>query len=377
MKICLLIDAWKPIWGGGQVHTWMITNKITQKYDCKIHIYTRSLINAGVSYEEDESYNSDKIKIFRIGPKVQFFNIFGRLIWNLTVIIAVLRAHRKQKYDLIHAHAYLAGFPAKVLGLLIHRKVIFTVHGANNLDLHNNSLAGVIESVLLTKIKYDQVVSVSKHFLAYPNINSGIKVIPNGVEINRALVRLKKSKKDEFIILWVGRFDPVKGIENLLDAFSKLVIKYKNVRLRLIGSGGVEKSIRKLAAAMKITNYVKFMGSLYDKDLISEYLRADFFCLPSLSEGQSVTILEAAAARLPVITTDVGDNGRLVRLARGGYVVAPNNSKQLLNALDNAINTRKVNIMGNNLFNYVEKHFSWEKSAAEYYKLYKRLGSVA
>ena len=375
MNVCVLIDAWEPVWGGGQTHVWELSQRLVLNYHYSIDIFTRALVNDQRKlFIDRESYFDGKLKIFRIGPTTKFFNFWGRIAWLITVIIAVYKQHQKTPYSLLHAHAYAAAIPAKIISLILKVSLVFTVHGANNLDLNKKNPIFFMERLLLTQITYDQEISVSKSFLKYPNVNKNIKIIPNGVDLNLfSLRKIKKHKSKIFTILWVGRFDKVKAVDVLLRAFKQVTVIKKNVKLFLVGYGYEEQSLKKLSHRLGLDNYVNFTGKKSREDIVKYYHLANLFVLPSLSEGLSMTLLEAWAAKLPVIVTTVGDHTALVKNGHNGFLVPPRNSEQLAATILKATSSRSLKQMGLNGYNLVRTRYSWESAVKYTHEVYRSL----
>ena len=376
MRICVLIDAWEPIWGGGQTHVWEISTRLVRDYNCEIDIYTRALQNeTGEKYVRNEVFLNGRLRIFRVGPVTPFFTLWGRLGWFLTVIKVVFRQHSRNSYTLIHAHSYTAAVPAKLLRWWLKIPVVFTVHAANHLDKNKWNMTSFIERILLTQIKFDQLISVSRHFLKYSNVNKEIIVIPNGVDT--AIFDEIESKSHPGVrILWVGRFDPVKGLDILFRALKQIVTTDVFIELVLVGSGHFEAHYKNLAKQLGIYSYIKWKGKLTGTSLVEEYKNSDIFVLPSLSEGFPVTILEAWAAKLPVIVTDVGDNALLIKNGINGYIVRPGNTQELAEVMDRARINPQLKKMGQQGYSMVKKKYSWEKNVQTTWEIYKNLSHI-
>ncbi|KKP60006.1 MAG: Glycosyl transferase group 1 [Candidatus Gottesmanbacteria bacterium GW2011_GWA1_34_13] len=374
MNICVLIDAWDPIWGGGQTHVWEISKLLIGKYNHNIDIYTRKIISEDNStYVNNEQYYKGKLKIIRIGPLTKFFNPLARTLWFLSVMASVIKNHRQKKYTLIHAHAYLSGIPGKILSKLLGIPVVFTVHGSNLLDLNKKTLLYYLEKFILTQIKYDQEISVSNSFLKYENTNSNIEVIPNGVNVQEFDKVKKAVDKSKFSYLWVGRYDKVKGLPILIEAFNKLLLCYKDIQLILVGDGPEKNKIQLLVNKFKIIDFIKFIPKTKHEDLIKIYKQSDVFVLPSLTEGQPITILEAWAAKLPVIASKVGDNVKLIENEVNGILVNPNNIEDLYQAMLNIYRFNKRELLGNKGHELVLKKYTWIKNVIKLERIYKQL----
>jgi glycosyltransferase involved in cell wall biosynthesis len=119
----------------------------------------------------------------------------------------------------------------------------------------------------------------------------------------------------------VGRLVPIKGQRHLIDAVGLLRDRGVDVRLTLFGDGPSREALEAQRAALGLTDRVSLAGAVDD---VPERLAGlDLFVLPSLSEAMPMALLEAAAARLPLLVTDAGGAPTLLRAGAGGFVVPP------------------------------------------------------
>lgn len=374
MKVCVIIDAWEPIWGGGQTHVKEVCLRLVRNYGVDIHIFTRALLdNRGNRYEDSKSSYQHILKITRVEPLARFQHLYARLFWIITVIPHVIREHNKNKFDLIHAHAYLGGIPAIFLSKILKIPCIFTVHGCNNLDLRPRSIPGMIEKFLLLQIPYTYIITVSRNFLKYTH-KKNISIIPNGVTtLEKIPMRKRKSASGRFSLLFVGRLEPVKGIDILLKSMIVLAKKIHKVRLLLVGNGSLKQEIIKKIKKYHIQHHVFLLGELTGKKLNRLYKSADVFVLPSLSEGQPITILEALATGLPVVVTNVGDNHLIVKHNVNGYLIPPNDINATINALVRLYSSPYIRKMGVNGYNLVKTNYGWEGVVKKTFLVYKKV----
>ncbi|MDR2190760.1 MAG: glycosyltransferase [Candidatus Peribacteria bacterium] len=130
MKIAMIIDGREPIFGGGQVHVKYLSEGLVTHYNCRVDVFVRKLKDdTGKKYTQDETKFDGKWRLFRIGPPTKFFNVVGRMLALIATTRYLLYKTVKERYDIIHAHAYVSGLPAKIVGLLTHTPVIYTVNG--------------------------------------------------------------------------------------------------------------------------------------------------------------------------------------------------------------------------------------------------------
>lgn len=375
IKVAVLIDAWFPIYGGGQVHVLEISKRIAKKNNFYIEIITSNLGNSN-SYFDGNLVNkkSTNFKIVRLGPSFSFGNPLGRMAYLFLTFLYLLQ----REFDIIHAHAFLPGFPAKIISLIKGRPVIFTVHGIAReawSGMRSSTAAfffRYIEGVLLFKILYDWQITVSQDFLRLKNINKNIAVINNGVNI-KEFDNLKVRKSRGFKVLFVGRLHSQKGLVYLLRALKNVRKKIPNVQLTLVGEGPQKTLLLSEIKRLEIGDLVFFKGRLEGEDLIREYKSAHLFVLPSLYEGFPLTLLEAWAAKLPIIVTKVGENGYLIREGENGYLVPPKNVNRLTQKIIDCAKNSKVSILGQRGYKDTKEKYSWDIAAKQTLEIYSRV----
>lgn len=158
--------------------------------------------------------------------------------------------------------------------------------------------------------------------------------------------RLSNVKKDDskFTFMFVGRIVGDKGINELIEAFTKLHDKYPQTRLNLVG-----KYEEKLDPLKQITidrmnsnPAIVFAGAKYGDDLIKEYLVADCHIMPSYREGFPNTPIEAGALGLPNIVTDINGSREIVINEENGLVVPPRDAKALYDAMERMLTDKAL-----------------------------------
>jgi sugar transferase (PEP-CTERM/EpsH1 system associated) len=138
---------------------------------------------------------------------------------------------------------------------------------------------------------------------------------------------------EDFLVGWVGRMDPIKGLPHLLQGLARAAQNPAASRLRLVlvGEGPMRQAVERLVEQHGMSERVWLAGERAD---VAELMRGlDCFVLPSLGEGISNTILEAMATRLPIVATRVGGNGELIESGMTGLLVPPGDGDALAGAL--------------------------------------------
>jgi glycosyltransferase involved in cell wall biosynthesis len=162
-------------------------------------------------------------------------------------------------------------------------------------------------------------------------------LVRNGVDLNRFVPSLDQRRSmrpslgvhdDAFLWLTVGSFrDEAKDYDTVLAAFAQIASARSEARLAIAGDGRLLEAKRQLAQDLGIASVVQFLGLRTDVDALMS--AADGFVLGSAWEAAPIVLLEAAAMKLPIVATDVGENAQLVQNGVTGFIV-PSKSKALL-----------------------------------------------
>ena len=216
--------------------------------------------------------------------------------------------------DLIHAHcAYPDGRAAVEFGERTGVPVVITVHGHDIKDLavaDPQWRALVVEAMerAAAVIAVSQDLAARVQQLGIPE--NRIRTIPNGVDSEVFVPDFsRQGGKDGWRLLYVGRFDPAKGLGVLLEAMGQLRRQGRNLSLELIGGNpatGTDAQFREQAVQLGLEEWVEFVDELPWSELPARMRQADLFVLPSFSEGLPLVLLEALSCGLPIVSTRCG-----------------------------------------------------------------------
>lgn len=238
---------------------------------------------------------------------------------------------REYEIGLLHAHQYTPFFYAALSRRFAWSPpILFTEHGRHYPD--SRKLKRVLANRWLLK-HTDRVTAVGRFVKRALVANEGIaedriEVIHNGIDPDdfpitnsdsraraRELLGIDPSCP---LIMQVARFHPVKDHETAIRAFARVIEQVADAKLCLIGEGAERRAIEALSTELGIHDHVDFLG--VRSDVAGLLPAADIFMLSSLSEGVSVTLLEAMATGLPIAATDVGGNGEVVEHGKTGLL---------------------------------------------------------
>jgi D-inositol-3-phosphate glycosyltransferase len=251
-------------------------------------------------------------------------------------------------YDLIHSHYYLSGRVgnwARVRWRVPHVFMFHTVGAVKNITVGSEKepeLRLAIEKQLASNCDRILVATDEErgHLIQhYGTSPEAIGVVPCGVSLdlfrpmNQAKARRQLGfRHDESIVLFVGRFAPVKGVDRLLEAIAHLQ-HHQRLRLVIVGGDGNDapelRGFRRLAGKLSIQDSVTFAGRIEQTKLPTYYSAADVLAVPSHYESFGLVALESLASGTPVVATKVGAMESILREGETGHVVN-NGSPRLL-----------------------------------------------
>lgn len=278
----------------------------------------------------------------------------------------------QQNVDILHSHLFGSITGASFSAFLAKIPHIGTLHDIYTVE-ENKTKFRLLQ---LSSLLGTRLITVSQYMHNYFNSlgklpKGSFYTILNGVDLKEfnGNIDLKKRSglglgSDETILICVGRLVKIKGYNILIEAISLL---HSDVAFKLIivGDGPDRENIEYLISQKRLKGKVKLLGQ---KDDVPDLLKlSDCFVLSSYSEGLSCSIIEAMAAGLPVVATDVGGNRELVKDGVSGYIVPPGDATVFAKRLQSIINDKnKRKSFGNMAFNIAKNNFSIEKMMNEY-----------
>jgi len=225
------------------------------------------------------------------------------------------------------------------------------------------------------------VVPTARHIEISPFVSKyrdKCRVVPFGIRISSfELPETTQKKVDELrdglpSVLCVGRLVPYKGLEYVIRAMEDI-----NARLRIIGTGPLEYSLKSLAHERGVADRVEFLGEASAEDLVAHYHACDVFALPSITNAEmfGVVQLEAMACRKPVISTNLPTGVSWVNQhGKTGYVVAPGNVAELAQSIKLLMSNPQLRAeMGAAGRMRVEQHFTSTRMAAAMLEVYEEM----
>lgn len=279
--------------------------------------------------------------------------------------------------DILHVHNpfgyYLYGaLAARTAG---GTRIVNTIHSTAMFDHPNFGRKGRAKFWIAAMLT-DKIVSVcaeQDRFLRGRFLLPGNKpcVVDNGVDLAPFLSVPTRRAKDEIVFGSAGRIVQEKNHRVLIEAFALARRKHPNVRLRLLGGGQLEATLREQVHSLGLDDIVEFCG--FSNDVAGFLAGLDVFVLPSNFEALPLSLLEAIASGLPVVATRVGAVPQIVRNTDSGWTCERNNAEALLAAMELAIGSSDRVDRGERARRLVAEHYSVERMAHDYEQLYQEL----
>ncbi|HVP36426.1 MAG TPA: glycosyltransferase family 4 protein [Terriglobales bacterium] len=302
-------------------------------------------------------------------------------VYDYKFLRNIVELIRQNRIDLIHSHTWGTDFygywGSKISGIpmisTIHDRYYIFEKWTRRLSYrlfinHIKKIVAVskdIKGLLIDELK----ISSQKVRLIYNGINTLKFQTVENLDMIRDELDLGRH---DLVIGNVGNLREVKDHRTLITAFSKIVPLFPRSKLLIVGEGKLKPDLKKLCEELGLGERVLFLGHREDVPFILSLL--DVFILPSVSEGCSLSLLEAMAAGKAVVATNVGGNPELVLNGKTGILVPPSQPDQLaekmIHLLSNEDLRKKMGAEGRKR---VKQKFSRESMVKNYEELYSRI----
>jgi glycosyltransferase involved in cell wall biosynthesis len=336
-----------------------------------------------VSFLQGLAYGSGIVANLRRHPWLWFQVPFFLVL----MFYALRQLIRTERPDVIHAHWILPqGLIAVLTKYLYKVPVVVTAHGADAFAFRGQLAARLKRFAVAKSDAWTANTRATAEAIGLVAGLPASDVIPMGVDVgqfsggNPTSLR-RELPSDGLLVLFVGRLVEKKGCYDLLEAFSLLRDDLRaRTSLWIVGQGGEYDGLYAFATRLGIRPKVRFWGAVSNHRLPDFYAAADLFVAPSIraesgdTEGQGVVFLEAFAARCCVLSTRVGGIAEVVTDGATGLLVEPNAPRQLAAAMESLLGDASLrNRLAKNAFQRVNQRYGWEKIAAAFETLYRKI----
>jgi glycosyltransferase involved in cell wall biosynthesis len=374
-KILIFSTSYYPFVGGAEVAVKEITDRILEtEFD---------LITAKRDKNLPFREKIGNVMVYRLGIGN---SVIDKLI--LPFEGAFFARHLKKRNEYRAFWCVMATFAsgaAYVANILSNKKVpiILNLQEGDSEEHLRGRRGGLVNLSTWLAVKRASIITVLSKYLADRARKLGfkgeIKIIPNGVDIERFGIELSKIerlkireelglKEEDVALVTSSRLNVKNGIGDVIKALTNLP---ENIKFVIFGVGELEDELKLATRNSKLESRVFFMGFVSHDDL-PKYMKAcDMFIRPSLSEGFGNSFIEAMAAGLPVIATPVGGIVDFLRDGETGYFCEPDDPESIAETVKRVIaDPRKPEII-NAASKMVQEKYTWSKIALQMKDIFK------
>lgn len=365
LKILMLNYEFPPLGGGAGNATYYLLKEFAKYPNIEIDLITSSI-------------DKERVKKFSKNITIYFLYINKKgnlhyqsqkdlLKYSWKAYKLAKKLKKTKNYNLCHA---FFGIPCGYIAMKLKIPYIVSLRGSD-VPFYNNRFYWFDKFIfkrISKKVWKNSKATITnskglKELALNSSPNQKIEVIYNGVNTEEFKPLKNKKHNKKIVIISTGRLIERKGYEYLLEALKE----NKNFELWLVGDGNLKGRLKDISNKNKVN--VKFLGKIDHSKINNLLQKADIFCLPSLNEGMSNSILEAMACGLPIITTNVGGSQELIN--GNGFVLNKESSEELKEAIEKYLKNPKLLKIHGNKSRLLAERMSWENVAGEYLKEYK------
>lgn len=360
MKIALLVSLFPPKWlAGTEIATYNLADHLAQRGH-EVHVITSH--DDGLPYlSEENGFYIHRIawsKIRLIGI-VAFWIKICLMIWKI-------------KPDIFQCQSLLSGIPAWMTQKFLN--IPYVVWGRGSDIYLPGRFTRITSKIILQNADAALALTENMKQRMQEICDRRISVVPNGIDLERFKISSDgETGGNSKNIIFVGRLYPVKGVQYLIEAMAIIHRKMPNVKLIIVGDGVERSRLKELVKRLDLKGCIQFAGQIQQERIPLFMHQANIFAISSFSEGFPVVLLEAMAAGLPIVATNVGGIPEIVEEEVNGYLVNTKSPDEIANKIQILLqnNEMREEISANN--REKAKLYSWDKVALKVEKEYQRV----
>lgn len=385
MKICIITPIFPPEIGGPAIYSYELAKRLKDRHSVRIVTWT------------DSPAHLDGVEIFRV-PFGIFEPIKGNFPYrvlrflngwkNLFLYLARNRKH----LDLMFVQCPdTLGFASVLFAKILRKPVVLKFVGdiawetASSWGETTKLLDEFLESpeggkrvrrrIKMQEFIFQHVVRIitpssylKTVIIKYYGVNPAkIRVIANAIELSDYEALSPQIDYGKPTLCTICRLAPWKGVKEIIEIMPQLLERHPAATLLIIGDDGLERQrLESLAQKTQVNDHVLFLGKREHGEAMAILQNCDLFVLNSGYEGLPHTVLEAMAAKVPVVATGIGGNSEVITNNETGWLVEVRNKQDLLDkiilALENKETRKKV---AEKAYENVEDNFVWEKTLGQ------------
>jgi len=335
-----------------------------------------------VCYLHDARDLAFRIDVQAADLNIDYVEITERHSWDPQIWTALRRLVRERQIDIVHAHEYKSDFLARLLAKFEPVILLATVHGWTGCTRRERLFYFVDKRLLRGFPRLSAVSDQIRQTLVDAGVREDrIHSIPNAIDttvFHRDAAMVKRVRDSlglgphDVVIGAVGRLEPQKRFDVLLQAFARIRSKRPDLRLLIVGEGGERTNLEDARNRLGLADSCRFLG--HRADIVDLHHAFDLFIQSSDYEGTPNAVLEAMAMETPIVATDVGGTAELIQYRVHGLLVRPQDPVALAQAMEQALRDSEATTKRRSAARQrVEQEFSFDKRMQVVEAIYERL----
>ena len=362
MKIGLVTPYVYPLPGGVTQHVrYLYENLRLRGHDVRILTSSHGLQRAS----EGDIIRIGKGFSMPVNGSVGTITLSPRFVSQVRAMLA------REQFDLLHFHEPFVPFLSPIILRLSTSVNIATFHAYGGFSPSYEFGSKVMKGEAARLHGRIAVSGAAKHFIDryFPG---DYKVIPNGVDVDKfqRAVPIARWQDGPQNLLFVGRFEPRKGLLELLKAYRILRKTGCECRLLVVGTGPLGREARRYVATRRLKG-VEFLGRVSDEEKAQLFRTADVFISPATGgESFGIVLLEAMAAGTAIVASDIHGYKGVLRRGREGLLVPPREPREIAGSIARLLRDDELRAAMGEAGRERAAEFSWERVTAkvdEYY----------
>lgn len=302
------------------------------------------------------------------------------LLPRLRFAFSIVFAKLKKKPDLIEASNVTTFIPAFFLAKRLGVPAVAWVPdilGKSWMKYFSLPVALIGRSLekIGIKLPWTQIIAMSKSTrdkLIYSGVKPDkISVVYGGVEFEK-LNKLRVKKYKNPTICSIARLLPYKRIEDLIEAISLIKKKHPAIRCFIIGEGSEKNKLKSKITRLKLSSEIKLLGNMPHLKAMKILKSSHLFCLPSVVEGFGIVTVEAMAAGVPYVNSQIKPTIEITQNGKGGLLFNPKDPRDLADSIDRLLGDKKLYAKKQEEGKKLAKLFDWSIIAEQTEHVYKK-----
>ena len=355
--------------GGVEARNYFVAKNLAKKH--QVYVVTSRLPGS------KKSEKKPRVNIYRVGPKRDYDASLGSFLTRIRFALAAITLGKSQNVDIVDGSNFLTHLIAKVISSSLKIPAVawypdIWIGSWIKIVGPIGAVGEVLERINI-RLGFDAYIAISETKARELRrfVKRNVSVI--GCAVDRSEFKIATKKQQTPTIICAARLVSYKRIEDLVWAFAILAKKISQLNLILIGRGPEKEKIENIIKMLKLNSKVKILDNLPRKNFIDHLKSARIFCLPSTVEGFGISVIEAAAAGVPYVISDIPVFREITANGWGGLFFKSTDIKDLSVKLEKLLKNKKLYMQKVKECASLAQNYDWQEVAQKTEDLYKSL----